>query len=209
MNECAISFNVLVVGMLIVLILGSCQQKLKTLYPFKIVRHTRKPSAGVHGGNEAIPPVYLIHTAGKRRSTRQCVRNVQKAVAQSEQDHARQLQAMGSESKEPPKDSVPVDVTRQALKLAFSAEQIECESLYPIMAQAAQAEKLDDIGKQFVQTMDAGACHWELFKDAIKYSGNIPQVKYAVCPTYGYVVTSVTTEHCPICSTTKETFVQI
>ena len=66
MNECAISFNVLGVWMPIVLILGSCQQKLKTLYPLRSTPRS-KTFSGVHGGTEAIPLVFPIHTAGNKK----------------------------------------------------------------------------------------------------------------------------------------------
>ncbi len=212
MRGCKASSTLLLAGMFAVLTLVSCQKRtedatstkkyatlanLQTAYAAE-VKHHRWYIRFIQQANED----RLVNVAA-----------LFKAVAQSEQIHANNqaklIRLLGSEPREEALDSIPLGVTRQLLKLAISSEQFECESFYPMLIQTAQAEKLTEVAKELEQTRKSDACHWELFKDAIKDAGIVTQVQYALCPACGYVATSKATEFCPICSMRKENFEKI
>jgi rubrerythrin len=207
MRGCKASSRMLVVGMLVVLTLISCFKKTEdatstkkyatlanpqTAYAAE-VRHFRWYTRFIQQAKED----RLVNAAA-----------LFNAVAQSEQtnasNQAREIRTMGSDPKEERVDSVPLGVTRHLLKLALSSDQFECESLYPMMIQTVEVEKLAEVAKEFARTKHADACQWKLFTDAVTNSGNIPPAQYRVCSSCGFVVTSDTTEQCPICSTTRE-----
>lgn len=136
-----------------------------------------------------------------------------KAISRSEkihtENHANLIRAMGAEPKEQPIDSLPASETLQRLKFALNTESFEYESLYPAMTRTAEREKLPEAVRQFTQTRAADARHRLLFREAIDYAGKIPRTTYLVCPGCGYIVTSVKTDQCPICSTKNDKFEKI
>lgn len=212
MKQCTESINMVVVGMFVILVLSSCQKKTED------ARSTKK-----YATLENLQTAYkaeirqcrwytrFSHQAQEDRHTN--VISLFKATARLEKIHAdndaSQIRAMSAEPRVPLNDSISPGVTHQALKLTLSTERFECESLYPIMIQTAEAEKLHEIARQFSQTKNVDSPHKELFKEAVDFSGNISRVNNRVCPVCGYIVTSVTTGLCPICSTSNEKFEKI
>jgi rubrerythrin len=136
-----------------------------------------------------------------------------RAVSRSEQIHAEMaaalLRSKGVEVKPFTPDSITVGTIMQTLRLAVSDEGLESESMYPNLARTAELEKFPEAAESFRRTLGADKRHVELFKDALDKGGFIVKVHYYVCPTCGYVITSVTADECPGCHTKKEKFERI
>ncbi len=203
MRQCTPRYTVLIVGTLLVLVLNSCHKtnedtastkqyatlgNLQTAYSAEI-RHYRWYTRFIQQAKTE----RLIYVA-----------DLFKAAARSEQihadNHARQIRSLGGEPIEPPEESVPERKTYQTLRFALRTEQFECESLYPTMIRTAEVEKLSEVVKELRQTNEVDARQQVLFHEAVQSSGNIPHVAYLICPGCGYIVTSVKTEQCPVCS---------
>jgi len=138
------------------------------------------------------------------------VANLYRAISRSEQihanNHAALLRERGFEPKTPLYDSVAVGTIVQSFKMAISSEDIEAESMFPNLIRTAGLEKDTVAMNQFQQTMEADNRQNELFKDASDHQGRIPKVPYLLCPACGYIITSESTDQCPVCHTGKSTF---
>jgi hypothetical protein len=80
---------------------------------------------------------------------------------------------------------LPIDleitgVTLPALQLALNIEHRQRESLSPNANQTSRAEKPTETGMEFAYTKDPGAPQQAFFRQAIKHTRNIPQVKNSV-----------------------------
>lgn len=141
------------------------------------------------------------------------VANLFRAVVRSEQirmaNHAKLLKSFGVDPQPPVIDSIAVGTTVQALKMASSTEAIQAESMYPNLLRTAILEEVADAVDQFKQGRDVDTRHNELFKEAEGRMGNIPKVKYLICPQCGYILTSEKTEECPVCHTKNDKFEKI
>ncbi|MBI3587274.1 MAG: rubrerythrin family protein [Ignavibacteriales bacterium] len=153
----------------------------------------------------------FVAKAEKERLTN--VANLFKAVIRSEEiraaNHAKLIKSFGVEPQQPIIDSIAVGTTLQALKMATSTEGIQAESMYPNLLRTAEVEQVADAILQFKQARDGDARHHELFKEAEERMGNIPKLKYFICPECGYILTSEKTEECPVCHTKKDKFEKI
>ncbi len=141
------------------------------------------------------------------------IANLYRAIAQSESihalNHATLLRTRGSEPKLPDVDSIAVGTTLQTFKMALSSEDIETESMYPNLIRTAGVEKDTVARDQFQKSMEADARQTELLKDASDRVGKIPKIDYYLCPGCGYIITSSSTEECPVCHAAKIRFEKV
>jgi rubrerythrin len=141
------------------------------------------------------------------------VANLYRAISRSEQihanNHAALLRDRGFEPRTPLYDSVAVGTIVQSFKMAISSEDIETESMFPNLIRTAGLEKDTVAMNQFQQTMEADNRQNELFKDASDHQGRIPKVPYLLCPGCGYIITSESTDECPVCHTGKAKFEKV
>jgi rubrerythrin len=212
MKHCTRFITQLVVGIVIIVLGGSCQKKSDDAGSAKSLVTTQNLQTSYGSAKKrALWYSRFVQAADKEKLTN--VALLFKAIARSEEVHAANhavlLRSRGIEPIEQPIDSVPLGVTRQSLKMGLSMESFECESLYPSMIRTAEIEKWPEVATQFRQTKEADARHAELLKQASDYAGNISRVTYYICPGCGYIVTSEKTELCPICSTKNEKFVRM
>jgi rubrerythrin len=141
------------------------------------------------------------------------VANLYRAISRSEEIHAKNhaalLRERGFEPREPQFDSVALGTIVQSFKMAISSEEIETESMFPNLIRSAGLEQDTVALNQFQQTMEADNRQTELFKDASDHLGKIPKVPYLLCPGCGYIITSESTEECPVCHTGKNKFEKV
>ncbi len=212
MKECTSQYTVWIVGTLLLVVLTCCQKKNEDTDSTK--------TYATLGNLQAAYAAEVRHTRWYAHFTQQAqserltyVAELFKAASRSEKIHAevlaRRIEQLGAHPLEPPVDSMPPRKTSQTIRFAFRTEQFECESLYPEMVRAAEIEKLPVVSVALKQTKDADARQLALFQNAVQTSGNISPTKYLICPGCGYIVTSVKTDQCPVCSTKNEQFEKI
>ncbi len=212
MKRCTPGCIVLIVGTLIVLLLSSCHKTYEDAISTK--------QYATLGNLQTAYTAEIRHYRWYTRFIQQAktdrlidVADLFKAASRSEKihadNHAHHIRALGGEPVEPPVDSIPERKTVQTLRFSLRTELFECESLYPAIIRTAEIEKLPDIARELKQTNEVDAHQQVLFQNAVQNSGNIARVTYQVCPGCGYIVTSVKTEQCPVCSTKKEQFEKI
>jgi len=153
----------------------------------------------------------FIRQAGKENLPN--VANLYRAMSRSEaihaENHAALLRKRGLEPRTLLYDSVAVGTIVQSFKMAISSEEIESESMFPNLIRTAGLEKDTLAMTQFQQTMEADNRQNELFRDASDRQGRIPKVPYLLCPACGYIITSESTDECPLCHTVKSNFEKV
>jgi rubrerythrin len=211
MKQCT-SSRILVVAAIFNLVLPACQKKPQSANPAS----ARATIANLQTSYSCAKKRLLWYSRFSENAEKEHLSNVAalfKAIARSEEihaaNHANLLRMAGVEAREQPIDSIPMGVTRQSIKMALSMESFECESLYPSVLRAAEAEKWLEAATQFKQTKGADARHQTLLKQASEFSGNMARTTYYICPGCGYIATTEQTELCPICSMKNEKFVRI
>jgi rubrerythrin len=133
-----------------------------------------------------------------------------RALSQSEKLHAENLanllKAKGVEAVAPTVEAPPVGKTKQYLKLAFSSEGVETESMYPAFVQKAELEQDSVAALLFKQTLEADARHGRLLKKAMDSESGISTLPYMMCPKCGYIRGSDKDTECRVCKTKIESF---
>jgi rubrerythrin len=141
------------------------------------------------------------------------VANLYRAISRSEaihaENHATLMRSRGFEPKTPLYDSVAIGTIVQSFKMSLQSEEIETESMFPNLIRTAGLERDTIAMNQFQQTMEADNRQAELFKDASDHAGKIPKVPYLICPGCGYIITSESTDECPVCHTGKGKFEKV
>jgi len=147
--------------------------------------------------------MYDSFTARALKDKMKNVAQLYRALARSEEIHAlnhiKLLKSLNIEPRQPQDEPVTVGTTLQTLKMALSMEEIECGSMYPSLIRTAELEKQPKAVKQFQIIQDADSKHGELLRYAVDRGGDIPPLKYLVCPGCGYVLTTEQTDECPAC----------
>ena len=156
---------------------------------------------------------YALFSENAEKNRFGAIANLYKAVSRSEKIHAEMaaalLRSKGVEVTPYVANSIIVGSVMQTLRMAFSDETLETESMYPNLARTAKAEKFPEAVELFGHSLNADKWNAGLFKDAVDKSGYIARAQYYVCPCCGYIVTSDTAKECPECHEKKEKFEKV
>ncbi|MCH3918497.1 MAG: rubrerythrin family protein [Spirochaetia bacterium] len=104
-----------------------------------------------------------------------------------------------------------VGKTVDNLQGAIDGEAGEVNQMYPVYLHTAEFQDEPEAKRSFHAALEVEKLHLELFKQAqqaVRAGHDMELKKILVCPVCGHTVLDEAPEHCPICNTKKEKYVE-
>jgi rubrerythrin len=101
-----------------------------------------------------------------------------------------------------------VKSTRETLLIATKGEAYECETMYPVFIELAEAEGNREAARTFDLARKAEVQHFNLFSNVLTALANGWSIsgKYYVCTVCGYTVDEPVTDRCVSCASQAEKY---
>lgn len=102
--------------------------------------------------------------------------------------------------------------TEENLKTAIEGEGFEFQQMYPKFLAEAQAEENKAAVVSFKHALAVEEIHHGLYNEALEAilkDADLPDAKIYVCAVCGNTVRDNAPDKCPVCSATKEKFIEI